>query len=389
MKTLSILGSTGSIGVSALEVIEQNSASLRVLGLAAGRNVERLKAQVERFRPAVVAMVDEEHAAELRHLLGSADHTKILWGTEGYREVATLRESSMVISAIVGAAGLLPTLDAIEAGKDIALANKETMVMAGGLVTEKARSCGVRILPVDSEHSAIFQCLRGHRREEVRRIILTASGGPFLRVPLDKLAAVTVEDALRHPNWVMGKKITIDSASMMNKGLEVIEARWLFDTDIDKIEVMIHPQSIVHSMVEYADGSVIAQLGVPDMKGPISYALFYPERCPGGLARLDLLKVRTLEFLSPDFERFPCLRLACKAGKTGGTLPAVMNAANEVAVSAFIEDRIGFMDIPTVIDQSIALHRLREVESLEDVMEADRWARKTGEKIIKKMKEKS
>jgi len=389
MKTLSILGSTGSIGVSALEVIEQNSASLRVLGLAAGRNVGRLKAQVERFRPAVVAMVDEEHAAELRHLLGSADHTKILWGTEGYREVATLRESSMVISAIVGAAGLLPTLDAIEAGKDIALANKETMVMAGGLVTEKARSCGVRILPVDSEHSAIFQCLRGHRREEVRRIILTASGGPFLRVPLDKLAAVTVEDALRHPNWVMGKKITIDSASMMNKGLEVIEARWLFDTDIDKIEVMIHPQSIVHSMVEYADGSVIAQLGVPDMKGPISYALFYPERCPGGLARLDLLKVRTLEFLSPDFERFPCLRLACKAGKTGGTLPAVMNAANEVAVSAFIEDRIGFMDIPTVIDQSIALHRLREVESLEDVMEADRWARKTGEKIIKKMKEKS
>ncbi|MCX5834834.1 MAG: 1-deoxy-D-xylulose-5-phosphate reductoisomerase [Deltaproteobacteria bacterium] len=389
MKTLSILGSTGSIGVSALEVIEQNSSSLRVLGLAAGRNVERLKAQVERFRPTVVAMVDEEHAVQLRNLLGSADHTKILWGTEGYREVATLRESSMVISAIVGAAGLLPTLDAIEAGKDIALANKETMVMAGGIVTEKARSCGVRILPVDSEHSAIFQCLRGHRREEVRRIILTASGGPFLRVPLDKLAAVTVEDALRHPNWVMGKKITIDSASMMNKGLEVIEARWLFDTDIDKIEVMIHPQSIVHSMVEYADGSVIAQLGVPDMKGPISYALFYPGRCPGGLTRLDLLKVRTLEFLPPDFERFPCLRLACEAGKTGGTMPAVMNAANEVAVSAFIEDRIGFMDIPAVIGQAMALHQFREVESLDDVMEADRWARKTGEKIIKKIKEKS
>ena len=389
MKTLSILGSTGSIGVSALEVVEQNLSSLRVSGLAAGRNVERLKAQVERFRPAVAAVMDEAHALRLRKLLGPADRTEILWGTEGYREVATLRETSMVISAIVGAAGLLPTLDAIEAGKDIALANKETMVMAGGIVTEKARNRGVRILPVDSEHSAIFQCLRGHQRDEVRRIILTASGGPFLRSPVEKLAAVTVEDALRHPNWVMGKKITIDSASMMNKGLEVIEARWLFDADIEKIEVMIHPQSIIHSMVEYADGSVIAQLGVPDMKGPISYALFYPQRCPGGLARLDLLKVGTLEFLPPDFERFPCLRLACEAGKTGETMPAVMNAANEVAVSAFIEKRIGFMDIPAVIGRTMALHRVKEVKSVDDVMEADRWARKTGETILKKMKEKS
>jgi 1-deoxy-D-xylulose-5-phosphate reductoisomerase len=389
MRTISILGSTGSIGVSALEVIEQNPSSLRVLGLAAGRNVERLKAQVERFRPAVAAMVDEEHAVQLRNLLGPANHTKILWGKEGYREVATLRESRMVISAIVGAAGLLPTLDAIEAGKDIALANKETMVMAGSIVTEKARNRGVRILPVDSEHSAIFQCLQGHRRDEVRRIVLTASGGPFLKLPLDKLAAVTVEDALRHPNWVMGKKITIDSASMMNKGLEVIEARWLFDMDIEKIEIMIHPQSIVHSMVEYADGSVIAQLGVPDMKGPISYALFYPGRCPGGLTRLDLLKVGMLEFLPSDFERFPCLRLACDAGKAGGTMPAVMNAANEVAVSAFIEEKIGFMDIPAVIGQAMTLHRVKEIESLDDVMEADRWARKTGEEIIKKIKEKS
>ena len=389
MKTLSILGSTGSIGVSALEVVEQNPSSLRVSGLAGGRNVERLKAQVERFRPAVAAVMDEAHALQLKNLLGPADRTKILWGTEGYREVATLRETSMVLSAIVGAAGLLPTLDAIEAGKDIALANKETMVMAGRIVTEKARNRGVRILPVDSEHSAIFQCLRGHQRDEVRRIILTASGGPFLRSPLEKLAAVTVEDALRHPNWVMGKKITIDSASMMNKGLEVIEARWLFDADIEKIEVVIHPQSIIHSMVEYVDGSVIAQLGVPDMKGPISYALFYPGRCPGGLARLDLLKVGTLEFLPPDFERFPCLRLACEAGRTGGTMPAVMNAANEVAVSAFIEGKIGFMDIPAVIGQTMTQHRVQKMESLDDVMEADRWARKTGEASIKKMKEKS
>jgi 1-deoxy-D-xylulose-5-phosphate reductoisomerase len=389
MKTLSILGSTGSIGASALEVVEQNFSSLRVSGLAAGRNIERLKTQVERFRPAVAAVMDEAHAVRLRNLLGPADRTEILWGTEGYREVATLRETSMVISAIVGAAGLLPTLDAIEAGKDIALANKETMVMAGSIVTEKARNRGVRILPVDSEHSAIFQCLLGHQRDEVRRIILTASGGPFLRSPLEKLAAVTVEDALRHPNWLMGKKITIDSASMMNKGLEVIEARWLFDADIEKIEVVIHPQSIIHSMVEYADGSVIAQLGVPDMKGPISYALFYPGRCPGGLARLDLLKVGTLEFLPPDFERFPCLRLAYEAGRTGGTLPAVMNAANEVAVSAFIEKKIGFMDIPAVISQTMTLHRVQKIESLDDVMEADRWARNTGETMIKKMKEKS
>ena len=389
MKTLSILGSTGSIGVSALEVVEQNPSSLRVSGLAGGRNVERLKAQVERFRPAVAAVMDEAHALQLKNLLGPADRTKIIWGTEGYREVATLRETSMVLSAIVGAAGLLPTLDAIEAGKDIALANKETMVMAGRIVTEKARNRGVRILPVDSEHSAIFQCLRGHQRDEVRRIILTASGGPFLRSPLEKLAVVTVEDALRHPNWVMGKKITIDSASMMNKGLEVIEARWLFDADIEKIEVVIHPQSIIHSMVEYVDGSVIAQLGVPDMKGPISYALFYPGRCPGGLARLDLLKVGTLEFLPPDFERFPCLRLACEAGRTGGTMPAVMNAANEVTVSAFIEGKIGFMDIPAVISQTMTQHRVQKMESLDDVMEADRWARKTGEASIKKMKEKS
>jgi len=389
MKTLSILGSTGSIGVSALEVVEQNPASLRISGLAGGRNVERLKAQVERFRPAVAAVMDEAHAVQLKNLLGPADRTKILWGAEGYREVATLRDTNMVLSAIVGAAGLLPTLDAIEAGKDIALANKETMVMAGRIVTEKARDRGVRILPVDSEHSAIFQCLRGHQRDEVRRIILTASGGPFLRSPLERLAAVTVADALRHPNWVMGKKITIDSASMMNKGLEVIEARWLFDADIEKIEVVIHPQSIIHSMVEYTDGSVIAQLGVPDMKGPISYALFYPGRCPGGLAHLDLLKVGTLEFLPPDFERFPCLRLACEAGKTGGTMPAVMNAANEVAVSAFIEERIGFMDISAVIGQTMTLHGVLKKESLDDVMEADRWARKTGEDIIKKMKEKS
>ncbi len=389
MKTLSILGSTGSIGVSTLEVVEQNPASFRISALAGGRNVERLKGQIERFKPAVAAVMDEAHARQLKNSLGPADGTAIRWGTEGYREVATLRGTNMVVSAMVGAAGLLPTLDAIEAGKDVALANKETLVMAGSIVTEKAKERGVRILPVDSEHSAIFQCLRGHRRDEVRRIILTASGGPFLRSPLAKLSAVTVADALRHPNWVMGKKITIDSATMMNKGLEVIEARWLFDADIESIEVVIHPQSIIHSMVEYGDGSVIAQLGVPDMKGPISYALFYPDRCPGGLAHLNLLKVGILEFLPPDFERFPCLRLAFEAGKRGETMPAVMNAANEVAVSAFLEEQIGFMGIPAVIDHTMRLHRVQKISSLDDVVEADRWARKTGEDVIKKIKEKS
>ncbi len=386
MKKIAILGSTGSIGVSALEVVEKNPSSLRVLGLAAGRNVGRLKAQVEKFRPAVVAVMDEAHAVELKEGLGRSDRTEILWGMEGYREVATLSGTSLVVSAIVGAAGLLPTLEAIEAGKDIALANKETMVMAGRIVTERARSRGVRILPVDSEHSAIFQCLQGHRRDEVEKIILTASGGPFLGYPAEKMETVTVEEALRHPNWVMGKKITIDSATMMNKGLEVIEAQWLFGAEIDRIEVLIHPQSVIHSMVEYSDGSVIAQLGVPDMKGPIAYALFHPDRCPGGLTRLDLLRVARLEFLPPDFERFPCLRLAYEAGRKGGTMPAVMNAANEVAVCAFIEGRIGFMDIPAVIGKTMALHRVREAASIGDVMEADRWGRATGESMIQQTK---
>ncbi|MGB4548893.1 MAG: 1-deoxy-D-xylulose-5-phosphate reductoisomerase [Syntrophales bacterium] len=386
MKKISVLGSTGSIGVSALEVIEQNPSSIGVLGLAGGRNVERLRAQIEKFRPVAVAMMDEDHAVQLKNRLGPSNRTSVLWGMEGYREVATLPGTSMVVSAIVGAAGLLPTVDAIEAGKDIALANKETMVMAGRIVTEKARSRGVRILPVDSEHSAVFQCLQGQRREAVQKIILTASGGPFLKWPLEKLADVTVDDALRHPNWVMGKKITIDSASMMNKGLEVIEAQWLFDADIDTIEILIHPQSIVHSMVEYTDGSVIAQLGVPDMKGPISYALFHPGRCPGGLTRLDLTAIARLEFFPPDFERFPCLRLAYEAGRTGGTLPAVMNAANEVAVSAFIEQEIHFTDIPAVIGKTMALHGVKEAASIGDVLEADRWARVTGEEIIQNSK---
>ena len=278
MKRISILGSTGSIGVSTLDVVGAHPDQFTVTALAAGRNITLMKQQIERFRPRLAAVIDEAHARELRRLLGPASTTDILFGPEGYRETAAVADADMVVSAMVGAAGLLPTLDAIEAGKDIALANKETLVMAGHLVLRKAAEMGVKIIPVDSEHSAIFQCLQGHRREDVRRIILTASGGPFLHASAEELSKVTPAQALRHPNWTMGKKITIDSATMMNKGLEVIEAGWLFDLPGTAIDVLIHPQSIVHSLVEYRDGSVIAQMGVPDMRIPIAYALSYPHR---------------------------------------------------------------------------------------------------------------
>ncbi len=274
MKNISILGATGSIGTSTLDVIKRNQSRFRVTALSAGRNLPLLKNQIEEFRPKVVSVIDKRHADELREMLGRSSETEILSGVEGYREAATLREVDMVVSAIVGGAGLVPTVDAIEAGKDIALANKETMVMAGRLVVEAASTRGVKIIPVDSEHSAIFQCISGHNKKDIRRIILTASGGPFFKLERDKLSAVTPDDALKHPKWKMGKKITIDSATMMNKGLEVIEAKWLFGVDVERIEIIVHPQSIVHSMVEYSDGSLLAQLGLPDMRGPISYAVF-------------------------------------------------------------------------------------------------------------------
>jgi 1-deoxy-D-xylulose-5-phosphate reductoisomerase len=300
--------------------------------------------------------------------------------------VASADDATLVLSAIVGAAGLVPTLAAIEAGKDVALANKETLVTAGALVVERARSKGVRILPVDSEHSAVFQCIEGSRPGSVARVILTASGGPFLRSTKEELERVTVADALRHPNWAMGKKITVDSATMMNKGLEVIEARWLFGVDYDRIDVVIHPQSIIHSLVEFVDGSVLAQMGLPDMKGPISYALFYPERTPGGFPALDLAKAGRLEFLNPDPERFPCLRLGYEAGRAGGTLPAVMNAANEAAVKAFLGERAPFAAIARTVEDVMSRHEPRGLSSLEAVLEADAWARRQAEEILSKGK---
>ena len=386
MKRISLLGSTGSIGVSTLDVVGAHPDRFVVTALAAGRNIKLLKQQIERFRPRLAAVYDEAHALELHRLLGPASATAVLFGPDGYRETAAYAAADMVVSAVVGAAGLLPTLDAIEAGKDIALANKETLVMAGHLVLRKATERGVKIIPVDSEHSAIFQCLQGHRREDVRRIILTASGGPFLHASEEELAKVTPAQALRHPNWAMGKKITIDSATMMNKGLELIEAGWLFELPGTAIDVLIHPESIVHSLVEYRDGSVIAQMGVPDMRIPIAYALSYPNRLTRGEKNLDLRKVGTLTFLDSDPIRFPALRLAYAAAKTGGTMPAVLNGANEMAVTAFIEEKIRFDKIVSAVEEVLSRHRGQADPGIDEILAADRWAREETDKIIEGMK---
>ena len=385
MKNISILGSTGSIGVNALDVIKSNPSRFRVVALSACRNIFLLNTQIKQFRPKVVSVVDKEHARKLEKLIDPAAGTQILFGSDGYREVAAIKEANMVISAMVGSAGLIPTMEALEAGKDIALANKETMVMAGDIIVKNAKKRGVSILPVDSEHSAIFQCLSGNRHADINRIILTASGGPFLNITQDELANVKPEQALRHPNWQMGPKITIDSATMMNKGLEVIEAKHFFSVDIDRIEVQIHPQSIIHSMVEYVDGSVIAQLGVPDMRIPIAYALSYPERLRRSGPFLDLLKVGRFDFLCPDLKKFPSLKLAYDAGRAGGTMPAVLNAANEVAVTLFLKEAVRFTDMPKLIGEVLSCHQMKGTPDIHDILEADRWARERANKIAERM----
>jgi len=385
MKKISILGSTGSIGASTLDVVAAHPEEFAVTGLAAGKNIGRLAEQIARFRPRLSAVIDEEHASRLRDLLGAESATEVLHGPEGYCEVAAVGGNDMVVSAMVGAAGLVPTLAAIEAGIQIALANKEVLVMAGRTVMNRAAEKGVNIIPVDSEHSAIFQCLQGNRREDLRRIVLTASGGPFLKTPAERLASVTAAEALRHPNWTMGRKITIDSATMINKGLEVIEAGWLFDLPVGAIDVLIHPQSIVHSLVEYRDGSVIAQLGVPDMRLPIAYALSFPRRLPRSDARLDLTTAGALEFIAPDLERFPGLRLAYEAARRGGTAPAVLNAANETAVEAFLCDRIGFSDIVAVIGRVLAGHAAQVEPTMDEIIAADRWAREEAAQAVKEL----
>jgi 1-deoxy-D-xylulose-5-phosphate reductoisomerase len=381
MKNLAILGSTGSIGVSTLEIVAAHPDRYRVVTLTAGNNLARLEEQIRRFKPLMVSVITEADAQALRRSVGHGG-PEIVSGVEGLIACAAHPEAHMVVSAIVGAAGLIPTMAAIEAGKDVALANKETLVTAGPLVMEAVARKGVNLYPVDSEHSAIFQSLEGHRKSDVRRLILTASGGPFRDRAPAELKQVTPAAALAHPNWSMGRKISIDSATMMNKGLEVIEARWLFDLSADRIDVHIHPQSIVHSMVEYVDGSVIAQLGIPDMKAPIAYALSYPERLPLNLPPLDLCSLGSLTFEKPDFDRFACLALAYEALREGGTAPAVLNAANEVAVEAFLTGEIPFLEIPAVIRATLDRHRPEPLRHIDEALRADRWGREAARRII-------
>ncbi|RMG73800.1 MAG: 1-deoxy-D-xylulose-5-phosphate reductoisomerase [Nitrospirae bacterium] len=376
MKRLSILGSTGSIGRATLDIVRRYPEHFRVVGLAAASNVELMAEQIKSFNPLMVALYDSASAEDIARRF---PELRVLSGTEGLIEVATMEEADFVLSAISGSSGLLPTYEAVRAGKTIGLANKETLVMAGELINREAKAA---IIPVDSEHSAIFQCLQGHRTEDVRKLILTASGGPFRGMKRKELEAVTGEDALKHPTWQMGRKVTIDSATLMNKGLEVIEAHHLFGFRPEQIDVVIHHQSIVHSMVEFIDGSLIAQLSVPDMRGPIAYALSYPERLPDVLNRCSLSELKTLSFESPDLETFSCLRLCYRAIELGGTAPAVINAADEKAVDAFLKGFIGFNDIPAIIEEILSAHRPAPVETISDVLEADQWARKRFDELM-------
>jgi 1-deoxy-D-xylulose-5-phosphate reductoisomerase len=385
MKSVSILGSTGSIGRNALLTIE-HLGNIRVVALGAGRNVELLVEQIVGFQPELVAC-DESVVDELVREIANrksaiAKPPVILTGEEGLVAVATHEDADTVISATVGAVGFVPTLRAIEAGKRIALANKETLVMAGELMTAAVAKSGAEILPVDSEHNALHQCLRGERTSEVKRLILTASGGPFRTKSKQEIENATVAEALRHPNWSMGDKITIDSATLMNKGLEVIEARWLFGFNADQIDVVVHPQSVVHSMVEFLDGSIIAQLGVTDMKHAIQYSLTYPDRLPGCLEPLDFTKHSQLTFEKPDSERFPCLRLAYDALRSGGTMPTVLNAANEVAVRAFLDGKVRLSDIPRIIEEVMNKHEVVSAADFESIKFVDAWARERSEAVI-------
>jgi len=373
MKNVVLLGSTGSIGTSTIKVAEDLPDRIRLVGLAAGNNSGLLLDQTRRHSPEVVPISDPEKAKELQQALGAK--TRVLSGPEGLLTLATLPSADIVLIAIVGTAGLQPALAAIRAGKDIAIASKEILVMAGEIVMNEAREHGVRVLAVDSEHSAIFQCLDGKPSSSVRRLWLTASGGPFRATPKSEFATITVEQALKHPSWVMGRKITIDSASMFNKALEMIEARWLFDVGMDRVSVLVHPQSVVHSLVEFVDGCIIAQLSTPDMCLPIQYALTYPERVSSDRVQTNFAKLGKLTFEDPDVERFPALELARKAGEVGGTLPAVLNAANEIAVDAFVNREISFLGISDLVRRTMDAHRVVAHPTLDQILVADAWAR--------------
>ncbi len=378
-KKISILGSTGSIGVQTLDVAR--NLGIEVVGISANLNIDVLEKQIIEFRPKAASVASEELAEKLRKKVQNYD-TEIYYGSEGLNEIASMAEADTVVTSIVGIAGLIPTLAAIRSGKDIALANKETLVTAGSIVMEEAKKHNVKILPVDSEHSAIYQCIQGNNRTDVEKLILTASGGPFRGKRAEDLANVTLEQALKHPNWSMGSKITIDSATLMNKGLEIIEAKWLFDVDLDQIEVLVHPQSIIHSMVEYKDGSIMAQLGSPDMRIPIQYALTFPDRMENNFSKLNLLEKGGLTFEKPDYEVFPCLKYAFEALEAGGTMPVVLNAANEAAVSLFLNRKVKFIDIPRLIYFVMERHTVNNNPSLKDIIEVDLWARQKVEKLV-------
>ncbi len=382
MKYLSVLGSTGSIGCNVLNIAEMFPGEFGVRALAAKSNVALLARQINQFKPVLAVVYDEKRARQLKEIVGAGAGVEILYGEEGYQAAAGYDAADMTVTAMVGASGLMPTLAAIEAGKTIALANKETLVMAGDLVMQRAAQKGVDILPIDSEHSAIFQCLQGERREEMDKILLTASGGPFFKRPRKEFKDITLTEALNHPNWQMGRKITIDSATLMNKGLEVLEAKSLFGVTHRMIEVVIHPQSVIHSMIAYQDGSVMAQLGIPDMKVAIAYALSYPRRLPLRQPLPQFDADQPLTFEPPDLEKFPCLALAFKACEVGGTLPAVLNAANEVAVNAFLNHLIAFIDIPLVVAQTMDTHAVVSDPELPDILGADQWARGQAEQEV-------
>jgi len=382
MKRLSVLGSTGSIGCNTLKIVSQFPDRFQIASLAAKTNVALMAQQIEQFKPNLAVMYDKKVAEQLRQAIPKKQKIEILFGHDGYLKAASQNDADTVVIAVVGSAGLLPTLEAIDAGKHIALANKETLVMAGELVMKKALDAGINIFPIDSEHSAIFQCLEGHRKTDLKKILLTASGGPFLNWPKSDFERITPEDALKHPTWQMGKKITIDSATLMNKGLEIIEAKWLFDVAPDQIHVIVHPQSIVHSLVAYCDGSIIAQLSKPDMIGAIAYALSYPERLKMGNSLLNLTSLGSLTFAEPDLDKFPCLCLAMDACRIGGTSPAVMNAANEKAVGFFLENKIRFIQIPQIIEKVMKQHQVIPSPGLDEILQSDQWARITAEKAM-------
>ena len=373
MKKIAVLGSTGSIGTQTLEVVRENAKELQVVALAAGTSVDKMEAQIREFRPELACMWTEEAAAELKRRVADLE-TRVVCGMEGLLEIATSPTSDIVLTAVVGMIGIRPTIAAIEAGKDIALANKETLVTAGHIIMPLAAKCGVKILPVDSEHSAIFQSLNGEPRKRVEKILLTASGGPFRGRTREEMKDIRVEDALKHPNWSMGRKITIDSSTMVNKGLEVMEAKWLFDVSLDQIQVVVHPQSIIHSMVQYVDGAIIAQLGTPDMKLPIQYALFYPDRRPMAGKRVDFFELGSISFEKPDPVNFEGLALAYQAAEKGGSLPTVFNAANERAVALFLNRKIGYLQITELIRGAMEAHTVVQNPSVEEILEAEQFA---------------